>query len=170
MRVRDAVPGDAAAISAIYNATVATTTASWTEEPETVEARVAWLAARASAGHAVLVAETEGMIAGFAAYGDFRDAERWPGYRFTVENTVHVDAAHQGVGVGSALMTELVARAAAAGKHTMVAAIDGANIGSCRFHARHGFVETARMPAIGWKFGRWLDLVLMQRTLDAPGA
>lgn len=168
MRVRDATAEDAAAISAVYNATILTTTASWTEDPEPVEARAAWLVARAEAGHAVLVAEADGAVVGFAAYGDFRDAQRWPGYRFTVENTVHVDAGHQGAGVGSALMTELMARAASAGKRTMVAAIDGANEGSCRFHARLGFVETARMPRVGWKFDRWLDLVLMQRALDPP--
>lgn len=163
--IRDAVPDDAAAISAIYNATVPTTTAAWTEEPETLATRHAWLERQASAGNAVLVAEVAGTVVGFAAYGDFRDAAKWPGYRFTVENTVHVAADHQSLGIGSALMVELMGRAATAGKRTMVAAIDGANEGSLRFHQRLGFVETARMPQIGFKFGRWLDLVLVQRRL-----
>jgi L-amino acid N-acyltransferase len=165
-RVRDAEASDAAGISAIYNATILTTTAAWTEHPESVAARAAWLTARAEAGHAVLVADDGGQVVGFAGYGDFRDSERWPGYRFTVENTVHVAQSHQGRGVGHLLMEELLVRAAAAGKRTMVAAIDGANEGSVRFHARLGFVETARMPRIGWKFDRWLELVLMQRNLE----
>jgi phosphinothricin acetyltransferase len=91
---------------------------------------------------------------------------KWPGYRFTVEHTVHVREDHWGSGAGRALMEELVERARAAGKHVMVGALDGANEASLRFHARLGFVEVARMPEVGRKFGRWLDLVLVQRILD----
>jgi L-amino acid N-acyltransferase YncA len=164
--IRDAQAADAAAILAIYNATIPTTTAAWTEEPESLGAREAWLARQADARNPVLVAELDGHVVGFASYGDFRDASKWPGYRYTVENTVHVAAGHQGAGVGTALMTELIARAASAGKHVMVAAVDAANEGSLRFHERLGFVETARMPHIGFKFGTWLDLVFVQRRVD----
>jgi L-amino acid N-acyltransferase len=119
----------------------------------------------AAAGNPVLVAEVEGRVIGFAASDDFRDTAKWPGYRFTVEHTIHIDAAHQGSGVGGSLLQALLRRATTAGKHVMIGAIDGDNAGSIRFHQRHGFIEVARLPETGFKFGRWLDLVLLQRTL-----
>jgi phosphinothricin acetyltransferase len=156
---------DAVAINALYNATVATTTVQWTEHLESVTTRQAWVEKHLDAGNPVLVAEIDYEVIGFASYDDFRDSTKWPGYRFTVEHTIHVDAEHQGAGVGRDLLRSLIERASAAGKHVMIGAIDGANAGSIRFHAREGFVEVARLPEVGFKFGRWLDLVLMQRIL-----
>jgi phosphinothricin acetyltransferase len=166
VRIRDADADDAAAISALYNATVSTTTVAWTEEHESVATRQKWLHTQHAAGHPVLVAEAENRVIGFASYDEFRNATKWPGYRFTVEHTIHIDATHQGAGVGGALLEALVERATAAGLHVMIGAIDGENDGSIRFHQRHGFVEVARMHEVGFKFGRWLDLVLVQRTLS----
>jgi phosphinothricin acetyltransferase len=148
MPIRPATIADAEAISALYNALVPTDTVAWTEEPETVEQRRAWLADQA------------------LRRDPFRDSAKWPGYRFTVEHTVHVRADHWGRGVGRALMEELIGQARAAGKHVMVGGIDGANEASIRFHERLGFAVVARMPQLGWKFDRWLDLVLVQRILD----
>ena len=128
--------------------------------------RQAWLHNQHVAGHPVLVAEAEGGVIGFASYGEFRNATKWPGYRFTVEHTIHIDGTHQGAGVGGALLEALVERATAAGLHVMIGAIDGENDGSIRFHERHGFVQVARVHEVGFKFGRWLDLVLVQRTLS----
>ena len=156
---------DAVAINALYNATVATTTVQWTEHLESVTTRQAWVEKHLDAGNPVLVAEIDYEVIGFASYDDFRDSTKWPGYRFTVEHTIHVEAEHQGAGVGRDLLRSLIERARAAGKHVMIGAIDGANAGSIRFHAREGFVEVARLPEVGFKFGRWLDLVLMQRIL-----
>jgi len=156
---------DAVAINALYNATVATTTVQWTEHLESVTTRQAWVEKHLDAGNPVLVAEIDYEVIGFASYDDFRDSTKWPGYRFTVEHTIHVEAEHQGAGVGRDLLRTLIERASAAGKHVMIGAIDGANAGSIRFHAREGFVEVARLPEVGFKFGRWLDLVLMQRVL-----
>jgi phosphinothricin acetyltransferase len=172
VRIRDARLDDAGAICAIYNSTIPTTTVAWTEQLESVDHRLCWIRDQASAGNPVLVA-TDGdgdeSVIGFASYDDFRDAQKWEGYRFTVEHSVHVDGAHHGSGVGQALMIELLARAAAAGKRVMVAAVDGDNEGSIRFHERLGFVEVARLPGVGFKFGRWLDLVLLQRHLGDAG-
>jgi L-amino acid N-acyltransferase len=165
VKIRHATATDAVAINAIYNATVPTTTVAWTEELESIATRRSWLHAQQRAGNPVLVAETDGDVVGFASYDDFRDSTKWPGYRFTVEHTIHVQSAHQGRAVGSALLLALVERATVAGKHVMIGAIDGGNDGSIRFHERHGFTEVARMPAVGFKFGQWLDLVLMQRSL-----
>jgi phosphinothricin acetyltransferase len=168
MDIRDAMAADAAAISAIYNATVGTSTVAWTEEHESVGSRREWLEEQLRFGHPVLVAATEGEVLGFASYDDFRDSSKWPGYRFTVEHTIHVREDHHGVGVGSALLRELITRATRHGKHVMIGAIDGHNTGSIRFHERHGFAIVARLPETGFKFGRWLELVLMQRILAEP--
>ncbi len=165
MIIRDAHDGDVAEIVEIVNALLPTTAIEWTDRLHTHADRLVWLHEHRRRGDAVLVADDGGRLEGFASYGDFRDADKWPGYRFTVENTVHVRARSWGRGVGRLLMTALIDRAVAAGKHVMVAGIDGENIASIEFHARLGFVEVARLPAIGWKLDRWLTLVLMQRRL-----
>jgi L-amino acid N-acyltransferase YncA len=112
------------------------------------------------------VAEERGEVVGVAAFGWFRDVLKRPGYRFTVENTVHVREDHWGWGVGRELMEAVIDEARRSGKHTMVAAVDGANDASIHFHERLGFVEVARMPEMGAKFGRWRDLILLQLRLD----
>jgi phosphinothricin acetyltransferase len=160
--VRAATASDAVAIALLLNAHVATTTIEWTDTPQTAEGTVEWLAEHAT----VLVAEDRNEVVGVAAFGWFRDVVKRPGYRFTVEDTVHVREDRWGEGIGRDLMRALVEEARRSGKHTMVAAIDSANEASIRFHSRLGFVEVARMPEIGAKFGRWLDLVLMQLHLD----
>jgi phosphinothricin acetyltransferase len=167
--IRAATTADAPSIASLLDALLATTTIEWTEVPHTPQSTLGWLEAH----EAVLVAEDRGDVVGVAAYGWFRDALARPGYRFTVENTVHVRQDRWGKGVGRALMTALIDQARRRGHHTMVAAIDGANVPSIRFHERLGFVEVARMPEIGAKFGRWLDLVLLQLALDdrpTPGS
>jgi L-amino acid N-acyltransferase len=168
LTVRDATAGDLPEITAIYNALLETTTHEWTEALHAVSERAEWLAEQNAAGRPALVAVDEGEVVGWAAYGDFRDSVRWPGYRHTVEHSIHVREDCWGRGVGRALMRELVERARRDGKHVMVAGIDGSNTRSIRFHERLGFFEVARMPEIGEKFGHRLDLVLMQLMLDEP--
>jgi phosphinothricin acetyltransferase len=170
--VRDATDDDVPAVVGIVNQLVADTTVLWTDDPDTVDARRALIGARRARGFPTLVAtdDATGEVVGHATYADFRDSISKPGYRWTVEHTIHVREDRTGDGVGPLLLGALLDRARAAGVHVMVAGIDGANEGSIRFHERHGFVVTARMPEIGHKFGRWLDLVLMQRYVDGPGA
>ncbi len=163
--IRDAISDDLPEITAIYNALLATTTHEWTEQPHAVAERAEWLAEQNATGRPALVAVDGRAVVGWATYGDFRDSTRWPGYRFTVEHSIHVREDHWGHGVGRMLIEALIERARREGKHVMVAGIDAANTGSIRFHERLGFVEVARMPEIGEKFGRRLDLVLMQRIL-----
>lgn len=163
--IRDAVIGDAAAINALYNALVDSTTVAWMEQHEPLADRVQWMLEREAAGDAVLVASVDGTVVGFAGYGDFRNSKKWPGYRFTVEHSVHVDRTYWGTGIGRDLMVELLARATAAGKHVMMGAVDSENGGSLRFHERLGFTEVARLPETGFKFDRWLTLVLFQKML-----
>jgi phosphinothricin acetyltransferase len=167
VEIRPAAVHDAADIARIQNALLDATTIEWTDEAHTADDRRAWLEQHWRGGHPVLVAEVEGEVVGFAAYGDFRDTTKWPGYRFTVEHTIHVDERHWGSGVGRALMEALVEHARRTGRHTIVAAVDADNEGSIRFHERLGFVEVGRMPEVGAGHGRWLSLVLLQRSLSS---
>lgn len=107
--------------------------------------------------------ESGGAVLGYAAYGEWR---AFDGYRLSAEHSVYVRKDARGQGVGAALLRELVARARAAGLHVLVAAISGDNAGSIRLHERLGFVRVGRMPEVGAKFGRWLDLELLQLVLD----
>jgi len=163
MLLRDAEYRDLPQIVEIVNALLSTTTIEWTDAPYTLENRERWLSYHRNGGEPVLVAELNGELAGFASYGDFRDSKKWPGYRFTVENTIHVRDKYWRRGIGHALIEALVERASNSGKHAMIAAIDADNTASIALHARCGFIEVARIPAVGWKLQRWLSLILMQR-------
>lgn len=162
LQVRDATEADLPAILAITNEVIRTTTAIYSHIPATLEDRQAWFAQRIGQSYPVLVAEAGGAILGFTSFGDFRS---WPGYRHTVEHSVHVDAPARGQGVGRALLTALLPRAEAMGKHAIVGAIDADNAASLRLHERLGFAQVGLLPQVGRKFDRWLDLVFMHRVL-----
>jgi phosphinothricin acetyltransferase len=159
--IRPATEADLPAILAIYNDAVAHTTAIWNDAPADLANRKAWFDVRMAQGYPVLVADEESVV-GYGAFGDFRPFE---GYRFTVEHSVYVAEGARRRGIATALLAALTERAREMGKHVMVAGIAADNEASIRLHARHGFVETGRMPEVGFKFGRWLDLVLMQKRL-----
>jgi L-amino acid N-acyltransferase YncA len=164
--VRAAAAKDAVAIASLLNAFLTTTTTEWTETPHSAESVLVWL----NEHEVVLVAEEQDGVMGVAAFGWFRDVVKRPGYRFTVENTIHVREDRWGTGVGRKLMHALIDTARKSGKHSMIAAIDDANEASIRFHKRLGFIEVGRMPEIGAKFGRWRNLVLLQMHLDDRSA
>ncbi len=160
--VRLAGPTDIPAILAIYNDAVLNTTAIWNDSTADLANRTAWFEGREKQGYPVLVADDAGSVVGYGSFGDFR---AFDGYRFTVENSVYVAEGARRRGIASAILGDLVERAAALGKHIIVAGIAGENEVSIRLHRKHGFVESARMAEVGFKFGRWLDLVFMQRRL-----
>jgi phosphinothricin acetyltransferase len=160
--VRDAVVADLPATLAIYNELIGTTTIAWSEAPQTLAERAAWFGDQQRRGFPTLVAVVGDEIVGMTAFGDFRDSIHWPGYRYTAELSIHVRGDRRGDGIGRILMAALIARARVQGVHVLVAGIDADNVDSIRFHERFGFVEVARMPETGFKFGHWLDLVLMQ--------
>jgi len=168
--VREAVESDLPSILAIYNEVIATSTAVYALEPSTLEERRTWFSSRCAMGFPMLIAadSLSDDVLGFASFGEWRGA--WPGYRYTVEHTVHVRHDVRGRGVGRALVGSLFPRAIALGKHVMIGGIDAANDASIRFHERLGFERVVYFREVGHKFGRWLDLVFMQRFLDAPGA
>lgn len=160
--VRAATEADLPGILAIYNDAVTNTTAIWNETESTLEARRSWMAERTGRGFPVLVADDNGEVAGYATFGDFRPHE---GYRFTVENSIYVRTDRRGRGIAAAMMPPLIKAAEKLGMHAMIAGIEAENVASIRLHERFGFREVARMPEVGRKFDRWLDLVLMQRML-----
>lgn len=160
-RIRPALETDLPAILAIYNDAVENTTAIWNETPADLANRNAWFAERTGKGFPVLVAERESVI-GYGSFGDFRPFE---GYRVTVEHSVYVAKEARGHGAGEALLAALIAEAQRMDKHNMIGGIDASNTPSLALHVKFGFEEVGRMPGVGEKFGRPLDLVLMQKVL-----
>ncbi len=166
--IRDCEAADLPATVAIFNELIPTTTIAWTDVLITVEDRRPWWERHRARSFPVLVAvdDTTHEIVGMASYGDFRNPLSFEGYRFSVEHSVHVRGDQRGNGIGRMLLDALIDRARDAQVHVMIGAIDADNIDSLRFHERMGFTEVARMPEVGWKHDRWLDLVLIQRILS----
>lgn len=157
--IRPAAPPDAGAIVAIWNHVIRDTTITFTTQEKT-EAELCELITDRAPGF--VVAEEGGEIMGFATYGLFRDG---PGYAHTRELTIQLATEGQGRGLGRALMSALEAVAREDGVHVLMAGISGANPGSVAFHARLGFKTCGTLREVGRKWGRWLDLVLMQKIL-----
>ena len=162
MEVRPARLDDAESIRAIYNAEVSTSTATFDLVPRSLAEQQAWLAARSGAHVAVVVSDDRGEIVGFGSLSPYRDR---PAYRTTVEDSVYVRRDHQGAGVGSLVLGELVARASAHGFHAVMARIVGGHEASIALHRRHGFTLVGVEREVGRKFNRWLDVAVMQRLL-----
>jgi L-amino acid N-acyltransferase len=165
MQIRPATDDDLPAIRALFNVLIPTTTVAWREHLADEAEIAAWFQRQREADHPVLVADDDGVVVGYTCWTTFRGGDRFPGYRQTVEHTIHVDGGQQGRGVGRLLMEALLDEARRRDVHVVVGAVDADNAGSLAFHASLGFVEVARMPEVGRKFDRWLDLVLVQRTL-----
>jgi L-amino acid N-acyltransferase len=165
MQLRHAVEDDVPGILDIYNEVIANSTAIYAENAVSLDDRLAWFKARQRQNYPVLVAADEAGILGFASFGDFRP---WPCYLYTVEHSIHVRADRRSMGIGRALMGALIVNASASGKHTLIGGVDADNIASLRLHRRLGFEQVAHFRQVGRKFNRWLDLVFMQRFLDAP--
>ena len=166
MEIRDADERDIAGITAIYNDAVAHTTAIWNATQVDAANRLSWLTDRRRTGYPVLVAvDASGGVLGYASFGDWRAFE---GYRYTVEHSVYVRADQRGAGIGCALMLALIGRARRLGKHVMVGALESGNLASIRLHEKLGFEQVGHLKQVGTKFGKWLDLTLLQLTLDRP--
>jgi L-amino acid N-acyltransferase len=153
-------------ILAIFNEAIANSTALYDYKPRTPESMVAWFAAKRTNGFPVIGLEDEGgKLLGFASYGTFR---AFPAYKYTVEHSVYVEKSCRGRGLGRKLLEAVVARAGEHGMHTVVGAIDLDNTASMELHKRLGFEHCGTIKQAGFKFGRWLDLAFLQKTLATP--
>lgn len=161
MEIRLAHLDDAESIRAIYNEEVLTSTVTFDLVPRTEQDQIEWMEARSGA-HAVIVAVDAGSVVGFGSLSPYRPR---PAYATTVEDSVYVHRGHQGRGVGSLLLGGLVERAQQHGFHTMIGRIVGGHEASIGLHRSLGFEHVGTEREIGRKFGRWLDVVTMQRML-----
>ncbi len=156
----------AQAILDIFNEAIATSTALWDYQPRPKESMTAWFAAKRQNEYPVIgMEDDDGTLLGFASWGAFR---AFPAYKYTVEHSVYVHKDQRGRGLGRALMQELIALAQARGLHVMVGGIDASNEASIALHRELGFEHAGTVRQAGFKFGRWLDLALYQRTLATP--
>ena len=146
----------------IYNEVIRNSTAVFSDVEVTLENREAWFDAKRTAGFPLLAATDSSGVVGFGTFGEFRT---WPGYRYSVEHSVHVRADCRGRGVGRALVQELLQEAARMHMHVMIAGIDAQNVTSISLHEKLGFKTVGTLPEIACKFGRWLDLKFMQRLI-----
>ena len=163
MTVRPATPADLPGILDIYNEAVLNTTASYDYEPHTLEHRKQWFEERQRDNYPVLVAvEQDGSVVGWSALNPFHARI---GYRFTSENSVYVAANRRGQGIGRALLGPLLEAGRARGLHAILAVINADNEASLRLHAEFGFEKVGHFKQIGFKFGRWLDVVYMEKLL-----
>ena len=155
--IRPATPADAAAIAAIWNHVIRDTTQTFTtttKDPGALAVQIV--------DQPCFVADVAGGVAGFVIYGQFRNG---PGYAHTMEHSIHVAQDARGAGLGRALMAAAEDHARGKGIHSMIAGVAGENTGGAAFHAALGYRDIARLPQVGWKFGRWHDLLLMQKML-----
>jgi phosphinothricin acetyltransferase len=159
--LRVATVEDAEAIRAIYNVEVTTSTVTFDLEPRTLEVQRDWLAARSGA-HSAIVAELDGQVIGFASLSPWKDR---PAYRTSVEDSVYVHRAHQGTGVGRILLTRLVEVANESGFHAVFGRIVGGHEASIGLHKALGFEVVGTEREVGRKFGKWLDVVVVEKLL-----
>lgn len=161
MRIRPATARDAEATAEIYNTEVVSSDVTFDLVPRTLDEQRAWLNARSGALE-VVVAEIDDEVVGFASLSAYKER---PAYRATVEDSVYVSRAIRGGGVGRALLTEIVAVAEARGFHTVIGRIVGGHDASIRLHRAVGFTHVGTEREVGRKFGRWLDVEIMQKLL-----
>ena len=163
--IRPSVDGDIPAITAIYQHHVLHGTGTFEVEPPSEADMAGRRAEVLSRGLPWLVAQVHEQVVGFAYANWFKPR---PAYRFSAEDSIYVANGAQGMGVGRALLATLAVQAEACGVRKLLAVIgDSANAGSIELHRSQGFAEVGTMRSVGWKFGAWRDIVLMEKTLGA---
>lgn len=162
VRIRPAVPSDAAAIAGIYNEAILTTTATFDIEPKSVAERAAWLEAH-DERHPVLVAVVDGSVVGWAALTQWSDR---PAYDDTAETSFYVDSAHRGRGMGRKLKEAIIAEARRLGFHSLIAQVAQGADASVYLNEATGFVHLGTLKEVGQKFGKLLDVHILQKMLD----
>ena len=162
--IDDSSRQDLPEILAIYNEVIRNSTAVYTELELSPERGELWFESKRAGGYPFIVSKDASGITGFGTFAEFRAP---PCYQHTVEHSVHVRRDCRGKGIGRKLVTELMARASAMQKHIMIAGIDADNVASIKLHESLGFVNVGHFYEVGFKFGRWLDLVFLQCRLPA---
>lgn len=154
------------AIRCIFNEAIVSSTALYDYQPRNQEAMQTWWSAKQAGNYPVIgVLNDAGELMGFASYGPFRT---FPAYKYTVEHSVYVDASHRSLGLGRQLLERAILAAEAQGYHAMVGVIDAENQASISLHKSLGFQCCGEMREVGFKFGRWLNLVIYQKLLNGP--
>lgn len=163
-RIRPARPADADAVIAIRADAIATSAALWIDDVPPHAEALTWFEDHLASGSMLVAADDDGAgpVIGFATHSPLRPH---PGYRETAEDSIYLAEAARGRGLGRALLEALVTAAAGAGMHSLIGMIEGSNAASIALHERCGFAVVGRIPEAGLKFGRRLDLVIMQRLL-----
>lgn len=159
--IRLATQADLPAINEIYNHYVLHSTCTYQEEPSTAAEREVWFLSHGPQ-HPITVSESENTIVGWASLSPFHTRSA---YRRTVENSVYVRPERQRQGIGMALLTDSVERARSLGHHTIIALIDREQAASVNIHQRLGFEQVAHLKEVGFKLGRWLDVIYLQKLL-----
>jgi len=168
LAIRPSRDDDVAAIAAIYGHHVLNGIASFEEVAPSIEEMARRRAEMVSRGLPYLVAERAGNVVGYCYAGPYRARI---GYRFSLEDSIYIDPGETGRGVGRALLAEVIERSTELGYRQMVAVIGGSEtLPSIRLHAALGFATVGVLTGIGFKFGRWVDSVLMQRPLGSGAA
>ena len=162
MHIRLVRPSDAEPIRAIYNVEVLGSTATFDLRPRTAEEQLSWIAEHRGPHPAVVAVDDGDTVLGFGSLSPFRER---PAYATTVENSVYVDAARRGSGVGRALLEELIVLAGQHGFHAVIARVGGGNEASIALHLACGFEMVGVEREVGRKFNRWLDVSVLQRLL-----
>jgi phosphinothricin acetyltransferase len=160
--IRNATEADLPAIFAIYNDAILNGTATWDLTEVEPREQQLWLEEHQDPYCAIVACNDDGTVCGWASLSQYRVK---PGYRFSVEETVYIHTDHHRLGLGRLLVTEVLDRARTAGFRTVLGKISADNEASIALHAALGFVVAGREREVGFKFGRWLDLVTMQLML-----
>jgi L-amino acid N-acyltransferase YncA len=160
--IRPATESDMVAINDIYNHYVQHSTCTYQEEAEPLDGRRQWFKQHGEK-HPVIVAEAGGQVVGWGSLSAYHPRSA---YRHTVENSVYVQHRHHRRGIGSRLLRELIVRARKLGHHAIIAGIDADQPGSVALHAKFHFELVGHLKQVGFKFGRWLDVVYMELVLD----
>jgi len=163
--IRRAVESDLIKILEIYNDAVLNTTAVYTYNVQTLEKRRLWFQKKTEDQLPVLVFEENNEVLGFATYAPFR---AWPAYKYTIEHSVYVDTGSRKLGIGSALVKEIISMADEQKYATIVGGIDAFNENSIKMHVKLGFEYSGTIRRAGFKFGKWLDLAFYQINLLGP--
>ncbi|MDK2824377.1 MAG: L-amino acid N-acyltransferase [Clostridia bacterium] len=162
MIIRKAELKDLQAITDIYNHAILNLTATFDEEIKSLEERKEWYFAHQGSRYPLIVAELNAEIVGWGSISPFRPRA---GYRFTGETSIYVRTDRQGHKIGTLLLKELIDMACASGLHTLMGIIVDDNLPSIKLHAKFGFEIVGRFKEAGYKFGRWLDVIIMQKML-----